>query len=606
MSRFFRRAVGLAAMLSLIVAGVNGTAAGGGGETGAAAQQPAAIPAARQAQNVAVISIDRQIDAVMARSVQRRIDLAAEEGADAIVFDLDTPGGEVGAVLEICNAIKSSPIVNTVAWVNPDAYSGGALIALACREIVVNDPASMGDAAPIQISFGILNEMAEDERQKVLAPLLAEVVDSARRNGYDELLVQGMVSRGVELWLIEHRETGERLFVGPEEYRLVMGEQPARGTPRVPSAAGGDAPRRAPDRGDAAPARPQDADATDFIPGSPTMTEELRSEITFQQEIASTRPVLTSADRGEWRLVEYVADGRGLITLRTEDLLRYGLASAKVRNEEQLKDFFGAQYLAYLNESWSERMVAFLTNPIVRGVLIVVFLVALFLELTSPGLILPGTVAAAALFTLLIPPFLNDMATWWEVAAIVVGLACIGVEILVLPGFGVFGVIGLLLLFGGLVGTFMHTDGGIFPDSPKARHDMLYGVLTIVLSSMTAGVAIYFLSKHFHSLPLVGRLVLTEGTPEESDAGTLLGAMAPVRKGPASVGEEGTAVTPLRPGGRVEIGDRMVDVVADIGFIPAGARVRVTQVEGFRVSVEPAADDATQPDDGPANGGARA
>src|SRR3954471_18349723 len=77
---------------------------------GPAAGGAAAIPVARQASNIAVITIRDKIDSTTLASVKRRIELADRAGADAIVFELDTPGGELGAVLGICDAIKSSPV----------------------------------------------------------------------------------------------------------------------------------------------------------------------------------------------------------------------------------------------------------------------------------------------------------------------------------------------------------------------------------------------------------------------------------------------------------------------------------------------------------------
>lgn len=140
----------------------------------APATPPSAVPAARQASNVAILTIEGPINAMTSRSIERRLRSAEDAGADAIVIEIDTPGGEVGAVLEICNAIKSSTIPNTVAWVRPDAYSGGAIIAIACREIVASDPASMGDALPITIGPGGLQALPEAERQKILSPLISD------------------------------------------------------------------------------------------------------------------------------------------------------------------------------------------------------------------------------------------------------------------------------------------------------------------------------------------------------------------------------------------------------------------------------------------------
>ncbi len=562
------------------------------------------VPAARQARNVAVITIDREIDRTMARSVKRRMKAAAEGGADAIVFELDTPGGDLGAVLEICTLIKTSPVPNTVAWVHTQAYSGGAAIALACREMVVSDVSRMGAAAVIVADmFGQLNALPETERQKLMGPWLGELVDSARRRGYDEKLVQGLVSRGVELWLVENTTTGQRLFIDRAEHQLLFGEPPetepttlaaASGAP-VPEPIADDSPnsgRRGRFRHGGAPPpvvpgpreAPSPPTPADFQPASPLLGPQAVKDITVRQQFATARPVLTEAERGQWRKLEKVSDGKGIFTFNESQLLRYGLAAKTVKNDEQLKSFFGATNLRRLDESWSESLVVFLVNNYVRGLLIVVLLLGLFIEMTHPGLILPGAVAMVSLVLLIAPPMLNDMANWWEVAAILVGLVFIALEILVIPGFGFFGVAGILLFFGGLMGTFVGGGEGLFPDSPKGRSDLLYGLTTILISAATSGVLMYFVGKHLGSLPILNRLVLKDDSGQ-SDEG-LLAAMDPLPRGGLQVGVVGTALTPLRPAGRVQVGDKIFDVVADMGFINSGELVRIASVDAFRVSVE--------------------
>ncbi|MEX0876025.1 MAG: hypothetical protein WD114_01080, partial [Phycisphaerales bacterium] len=247
----------LMAVCALALLGAGSAAQDRTGDTGDGARGEAAevvsIPAARQADRVAVITVHGPIDAITAMSVTRRIEAAEKAGMDAMVLEVDSPGGELGAVLEISNAIKSSSIVNSVGWVNPDAYSGGAIIALACREIVTSDPASFGDAFIVTFGGGGLRALSPDERTKLLPPLMADVTDSARRSGYDEYLVQAIVADGIELWLAEDIETGQRLAINAQEYRMLFGEDPPRGKPMLAEVTGGARTSR-PVPEDAAPA----------------------------------------------------------------------------------------------------------------------------------------------------------------------------------------------------------------------------------------------------------------------------------------------------------------------------------------------------------------
>jgi len=565
--------------------------AGGGG----------AVPAARQASRVAVITIEGAIDRWTSHSVSRRMKMAEEQGADAIVFELDTPGGEVGAVLEICQEIKNSPIPNTVAWVRPEAYSGGAIIALACREIVVTEFATMGDALPINpLLMATGQGLPEAERQKVLAPLLTEVVDSARRRGYSEKLVQGFVTLGVELWLVENTETGERLFVDEAEYRTLFGSDPPRTTPRVvsgaPSGGGsGASAAEAPGEGEPDPGQIAGVEdgSTDFEPASEVIDPQTTKDVTGAMSLPSRRPQLTRGDRGQWRFIEYVTDGKAPLTLTTEDLKRYGFAVRIVRNEEQLKAFFGASDLAQLDRSWSESLARFLSSLPVKGVLIVLFLLGMFIEMASPGLGVPGLVAAAALVGLVAPQMIVGAAAWWGLVAIAGGVLLVVIEIFVIPGFGIFGIAGVVTLFAGLVGV-VAGPGAIFGDGARGGNDLLWSVATVLLALLTAFVGMYFIGKHYGSIPLFNRLILTDRADEDEGAG-MLAAMAPEEALPVSVGDVGVVTSTLRPAGSASFGDELLDVVSESGMVERGLKVRVVSVTRYRVSVEPVEEQGAAP-----------
>ena len=530
-----------------------------------ASSAPRAVPAARQATNVAVITIHGAIDNVTAESFERRLKMAEEQGADAVVIDLDTPGGSVPATLDICTAIKRSPIANTVAWVNPQAYSAGAIIAVACREIVVVDYATMGDAAPIAISplpgivGGGLQSLPDTERAKILAPVLAEVTHSARLRGYDERLVESFVTLGVNLWLVQENSTGNLMLIDQEEHVVLFGS------------ATEDAP--------APPGR------NEYKFTSPDAQGEVfDEEMKYVDLPPSERRPITIADKGKFTQIEQAVRADRLTTLKTDGLIRYGLATEIVRDDNELKDYFGATNVRRVNRTWSETLVRIMRSFPVMGLLIAVFLIGLFIEMMAPGIGLAGGVAVLALVGLIAPAFLVDAAEWWHVAAIITGLGLIAVEIFVIPGFGVSGIAGLIVLFGGLLGIMVGT-GGLFPGSAQQQNDLLYGFATIVLAITTACVAGYFVSRKFGTLPMLNKLVLTNEAPV--DQVSLLGAMAPAKpESTLQVGAVGVAETPLRPSGKARFGDELVDVVCDIGIAVRGDQVRVIESNEFRTAIE--------------------
>lgn len=596
------------------------------------------VPAYRQADKIAVITLHGPIDAITAMSIARRVKLAETGGAEAIVLEINSPGGEVGAVLEITNAIKGSSIANTVAWINPDAYSGGAIAALACREIITAAPASMGDAFPVTMAPGeaghtpgTLRGLTPAERTKILPVLMADVTDSARRAGWDEYMVQAIIIDGIELWWVEDTRTGERMAVNEEEFRMLFGRAPVRGKPILAGVTGGVSteppPYVAPEPVQEKPESERTLGdvAKDFFEESepnqgPPLTDEERAEYQNERafrpadpslsdverqfalpersdlriERASQRPVLTPEDAGSFRDLGYLTDGTSAIVMREDQMREFGFANAVVRTDAELKAYFGASELIRVNESWSERFVRFMTGMVVRGVLIVVLLIALFLEMTSPGLTIPGSVAALCLVLLLAPPALVGMAGWWEIVAIVLGLALIAMEVFVIPGFGVFGVLGIVALFGGLLGTFIPAGGSLA--DPGTQADMARAASVLVLAMITAGIAMYMIGRNFDRIPIFDKLVLQD-TPSESESEySVLYAAGPKIVDRPEVGETGTATTVLRPSGQAEIGGRLYDVVAGLGYIDPGTAIRVVRVEGMRIVVNEHRDADPNPD----------
>ena len=538
------------------------------------AANPTTIPAGRKAETIAVISIDGPIDGVTTRSIERRLQEAAQEGCDAVVLELDTPGGDLMATFDILELIRNKAPANTVAWVRPKAFSAGTIIALATREIIITPTGVFGDAAPIQgMPVVGLRQLPAAERAKIEAPLLSEVVYDARRQGWDEKLVQAFVAVDVELWLIQNRTNGDRLFVDAAEYERIFGELP------VPT-------RLA--RLPAPPARDQLSGLLGNSDGEEEAVPSLAERddtIEFVQDFPSKRAVLGPDDASDWVLLGQVVSPDELLVLRADEAAAYGFTSGEINDETELKAFFGAGKIIRFDENWSERLVRFMTLWPVRAILIAVMLVGFFVEIAAPGYGAFGLVSLVSLALLLGAPLLAGMAEWWTVAAVLLGLMLVALELFVLPGFGVAGVLGGAFIFGGLVGTFI--GGRPFDDS--IRDDLVRGLLATSIGFLGAGVGIWLLWQNLPRLSSARRLILAESVGEIADdpSGRAMSAR-PDTTNPVAIapGMEGVTTTPLRTSGRVRIGDRLVDAQSAGAYIERGMKVRVIASDQFGIKVE--------------------
>ncbi len=536
-------------------------------------QAPSSIPAGRRAETVAIITVEGAIDAITRHSIERRLNQVKAQNIDAVVLEIDTPGGDLVATLEILYLLRTIAPANTVAWVSPKAFSAGTIIALATREILVDPNGVFGDAAPIQGMPVIgLRQMAPAERAKVEAPLLSELVHEARRHGWDEKLVQAFVAVDVELWLIQNKETGERLFIDAKDHRLIFGEEPERSRlERLPPA-----PGRDPNTGFLPGAN------MDSSEGPPPPLEQRAEDIDSVQNLPSSRPSPSELVASEWKVLGQIVSKDELLVLRADEAEAYGLSSGKAANDADIKAFFGAKTVIRLNESWSESMVRFLTLWPVRGVLIVVMLVGFFLEMAAPGPGVFGAIAVAALAVLLAAPLMVGLAQWWTAAMVVGGLLLVATELFVIPGVGVIGLIGGGCLFAGLVGTFVSPD----PLGETTRSDILLGLAVTGAGFFGAGVLIWLMLNTLPSLPLSKRIILGA---QVGGKGSDSVPPSPVNANSSreiSIGDTGQAASDLRTSGRVEIHGRIVDARSISGYITRGTPVTVTAIDSFGVEVE--------------------
>jgi membrane-bound serine protease (ClpP class) len=140
---------------------------------------------------------EQMIDPSVKTSVLRRIAEAREFGADCVIFDIESYGGRVDASLETGQEmLELGTDIHTIAYIHRKAFSGAALLALACREVVMSDIASIGDSQVVTMGPDG-RAVAPEKAQTVVA---AEFRKYAQRNGYPEALCEAMVRQELEIW----------------------------------------------------------------------------------------------------------------------------------------------------------------------------------------------------------------------------------------------------------------------------------------------------------------------------------------------------------------------------------------------------------------------
>jgi membrane-bound serine protease (ClpP class) len=175
-----------------------------------------------EAPKAVVIHIDGQINDYTRNTLEKRLAEARKLGAHTVILDLDTYGGAVTSGLEMSAMLKRSTDLHTIAYVKEKAISAGTMIALACNEIVMGPYAKIGDADAISIGPTGPQALPDKLRPKVVSPVVADFTESARRNGYSELLVEAMIEADIVVYWVQDTATQQKRFVDQPEYDKLM------------------------------------------------------------------------------------------------------------------------------------------------------------------------------------------------------------------------------------------------------------------------------------------------------------------------------------------------------------------------------------------------
>lgn len=414
---------------------------------------------------VYVVPIEGPIDNVLGQYVQRAVDDA--EGADAglIVFHIDTFGGLVDAADRIRKTIlNASPV--TVAFIDRNAASAGALISYANDRIVMVPGASIGAATVVE---GVGGEAAPDKYQSYMRGLMRS---TAEANGRDPRIAEAMVDEAIEL--------------------------------------------------------------------------------------------------------EGITKAGNVLTLSASEARALGVADAVLSNIDEVVDEAGLSDARIVQHraTGTEKLLRFLSSPILQSLLMLMMMGGLYFELQTPGLGFAGAIAAVGAALFFAPHYMMGLVESWEIVLFGVGVLLLLAEILIIPGFGVAGISGLVLILGSLFAALVGNVGFDFPPAEALASAIVTMAITMVLLIVLMFSIGRYLprSERFSQLVLAPELSSVSGYVSSDTADEL-------------VGKKGVSLTPLRPSGMAEFEGERIDVIASGEFIPSGTSVQVVRVRGSRVEV---------------------
>lgn len=280
--------------------------------------------------------------------------------------------------------------------------------------------------------------------------------------------------------------------------------------------------------------------------------------------------------------VEGVSEKGKVVTLTVKEAIEYGFCDGEFNSMDEALNHAGYEDYTVIKQTLgsTDRIIGWLINPAVSGILILVIFGGIYFELQSPGLGFPIVAAIAAAILYFAPLYLEGLADNWEILLFIAGIILIAVELFVIPGFGVAGIVGISLAISGLALSMVGNVGFDFRPVDMSKLVQSF-MIAIVASSVSVAGSIFLAARLFQSA-LLSNLVLN-ATQEKED-----GYVGTSTKEFELIGSTGSAYTDLMPSGKVEIDNRLYDATSEIGFIESGSPIIVVGYSAAQLKVRSA------------------
>lgn len=421
---------------------------------------------AQSKPKVYIFDMKEEIGPSAWRLTQKAFEGAVQANADLMMIRMNTYGGMVDYADSIRTKLLNSPI-KTVVYIDNNAASAGALIAIACDKIYMKRGASIGAASVV--------------------------------NGQGEIM--------------------------PEKYQSYM-----RGLMRSTA------------------------------------------------EVKGRDPKIAEAFVDPDVVIPNIVEKGKVLTLTSREAIKVGFCNGEAASIEEVLRAENIQNYELVNHKVStlDRIIGFLMNPAISGVLILLIMGGIYFEMQSPGIGFALLVSVVAALLYFAPLYIEGLAAHWEIGLFIVGLILLALEVFVIPGFGVAGILGILCVIAGLALSLVMNN--LF-DFTITGPEKVSGAFILVLGSMILSIILSVIfGRSLLRSSAFQRLVLKD--EQRSGLGYVSGKQID-----GLLNKTGITTTDMRPSGKIEIDGTWYDAVALDGFIEKGKEVIVAKQENYNVFV---------------------
>lgn len=453
-------------------------------------------------------------DMLFFKKVQAR---AEKEKALAIILELDTPGGSVDTALKYISLFARSK-VPLVVFLNPQGISAGMIIALGADRIAINPLGVIGDAMPVQQQGTKIRPIADrkrsvSEQQKNKQKTADKIEKSTVQQIIDELKKHDAIKNTKE----EQALADQKFLTVFYKIMELLAQKNKR------------------------PEKIIRATCDPYI--------ELKKETDGIDHKSGSPLTLSAAEALKLGVVDYIAKDK-------KELLA-SLGAPQAELVEIKKDAF-------------EQIIAFLSHPVLSGLLLTLGLIGIFIEIRTPGFGVSGTLGTLFIVLFFLGHVASGASEWGPIVVFFVGLILLLLEVFLIPGFGIVGVLGFSCILFSLLSAF-------------GSGNLQTGLKVVVLSLLAVMVICILL--YMYILPksrFFGRFILNTASGE-----TDKNNISEKTSFKAAVGMSGITLTQLKPTGKVKFAEQIFEGRSfDGSVIPENTAVTAVKINPFEIEVK--------------------
>ncbi|MFK7952305.1 MAG: nodulation protein NfeD [Ekhidna sp.] len=307
----------------------------------------------------------------------------------------------------------------------------------------------------------------------------------------------------------------------------------------------------------------------------------MRSIMRSTAEAKGRDPQMAEAMVDEDIDLDSVATQGKVLTLSTSEAIKYNFCEAQVTGIEEIMKRSGIE--DYEIETYelasSEKIIALFLNPFVSGILIMIIIGGIYFELQTPGVGFPilASIIAATLY--FVPNYMNGLAENWEIILFGIGVILIMLEVFVIPGFGVAGILGLICTLGSLMLITVNND--LFDFSFVSEGELFISIATVLAGLFGTIIIMVLGGTRFVNSNMFQRIALADVQAKSE------GYTSSFYK-PDLVGKKGITYTVLKPSGKVEIEGQLYDAYTRGNYVGEKIEIEVISAEGTSLKVKEA------------------